>query len=150
MGEESPVNQEFERCLQGGKIASFPKGKELCGKELSIARSDLLDAKAGYDNQRYKWSTIQGYYAMFHAARALVYSRSYREKSHYCLSVSLRALFIEEGKLEAQAGRDFLNAMNLREAADYQAQFSMDGARAVIASAERFIEKAGMILGIQE
>jgi uncharacterized protein (UPF0332 family) len=144
------VNQEFKRCLESGKIVSFPKGKELMRKELSVARSDLLDAKAGYENQRYKWSTVQAYYAMFHAARALIYSQGYREKSHYCLSVALRALFIEENKLDAQAGRDFLNAMNLREAADYEAEFSMEGAQAVIASAERFIEKATAVLAIKE
>jgi uncharacterized protein (UPF0332 family) len=144
------VNQEFKQCLESGKIVSFAKGKELVGKELAVARSDLADAKAGFENQRYKWSTIQAYYAMFHTARALIYSRGYREKSHYCLSVALRALFVEEGKLDAQAGRDFLNAMNLREAADYEAEFSMDGAKAVITSAERFIEKAVTVLGIKE
>ncbi|MBI4286722.1 MAG: hypothetical protein HY670_12610, partial [Chloroflexi bacterium] len=78
-----------------------------------------------------------------------IYSRGYREKSHYCLSIALRTLFIEEGKLEAQAGRDFLNAMNLPEAADYEAEFSMDGAKAVVASAERFIEEAAAILSIK-
>ncbi|MBM4433115.1 MAG: hypothetical protein FJ025_03865, partial [Chloroflexi bacterium] len=70
--------------------------------------------------------------------------------SHYCLLVALRALYVEEGKLDAQTGRDFLNAMNLREAADYEAEFSQSGAKAVIASAEKFIEKATAILGIGE
>jgi hypothetical protein len=42
--------------------------------------------------------------------------------------------------------RDFLNAMNLREAAAYEAEFSQSGARAAIASAARFIEKAAAIL----
>ena len=144
------MTQEFKQCLDNGKIVSFPKGKMLVGKELSVARSDLLDAKAGYENQRYKWSTIQAYYAMFHAARALIYSRGYREKSHFCLSVALRALFIDEGKLDTQTGRDFLNAMSLREAADYEAEFSLEGAKAVIASAEKFIEKATAVLGIKE
>jgi len=144
------VNQEFKQCLESGKIVSFPRGKELVGKEIAVARSDLSDAKAGYENQRYKWSTIQAYYAMFHAARALIYSRGYREKSHYCLAVALRVLFAEEGQIEAKFVRDFLNAMNLREAADYEAEFSMDGAKAVIASAERFVEKAVAVLGIKE
>jgi hypothetical protein len=35
--------------------------------------------------------------------------------------------------------------MNLRQAADYEAEFSRSGAEAVIASAERFIEKAATI-----
>ena len=121
------MNQEFKQCLESKKIVSFTRGKGLVNKELSIARSDLSDAKAGYKNERYKWSNIQGYYAMFHAARALVYSRGYRENSHYCLAVALRALFVDEGKMDAQLVRDFLNAMNLREAADYEADFSVRG-----------------------
>jgi uncharacterized protein (UPF0332 family) len=55
---------------------------------------------------------------------------------------------VEEGKLDAQAARDFLNAMNLREAADYEAEFSESGAYVVIASAEKFIGKAKTILGV--
>jgi len=143
------VNQEFKQCLENGKIISFPKGKDLVAKELSVAQSDLLDAKAGYESQRCKWSTIQAYYAMFHAARALIYARGYREKSHYCLAVALRTLFVEEGELETKFVRDYLNAMNLREAADYEASFSMDGAKAVIVSADKFLKKAAALLAIK-
>jgi len=50
--------------------------------------------------------------------------------------------------MEAQLGRDFLNAMNLREEADYNAEFSQSGAKAVIAAADKFIQKAIDILGI--
>ena len=143
------VNQEFEQCLESRKIVSFARGKKLVKKELLVAKSDLADARAGHGNERYKWSTIQGYYAMFHAARALVYSQDYREKSHYCLAVALKALFVDEGKIDAQLVRDFLNAMNLREAADYEAEFSQSGAKAVIASAEKFIQKAAAILDVK-
>ena len=64
------MNQEFKQCLENKKIVPFARGKRLAKKELSVATSDLSDAKAGHENERYKWSTIQGYYAMFHAARA--------------------------------------------------------------------------------
>jgi uncharacterized protein (UPF0332 family) len=144
------VNREFKQCLENKKIVSFARGKNLVKKELAVAKSDLADAKAGYENGRYKWSTIQAYYAMFHAARALVYSQGYREKSHYCLATALKALFVDEGTMEAQSVRDFLNAMNLREAADYEAEFSQAGAKAFIASAEKFIEKAAAVLVISE
>jgi len=142
------VNREFKQCLENKKIVRFARGKNLVEKELSVARNDLADAKAGYENERYKWSTIQAYYAMFHAARALIYSQGYREKSHYCLAMALRTLFVDESRMDAQSARDFLNAMNLREAADYEAEFSQSGAKAVIASAERFIGKAVAILGL--
>ena len=144
------MKQEFKQCLESKKIIPFARGRELIEKEISVAQSDLSDAKAGFDNQRYKWSTIQAYYAMFHAARALIYSQGYREKSHYCLAVALRVLFVDEGKMDAQTVRDFFNAMSLREAADYEAEFSQSGAKAVIASAGRFIEKAMAILNVEE
>lgn len=144
------MNQEFKQCLETKKIIPFARGKSLVKKELSIAASDLSDAKAGYENKRYKWSTIQAYYAMFHAARALIYSSGYREKSHYCLAIALKALFVDEDTMDVKLARDFLNAMNLREAADYEAEFSQSGAKAVIASAEKFITKATAILSTRE
>jgi len=144
------VNQEFKQCLENKKVIPFARGKNLVKKEISVAKSDLSDAKAGYENERYKWTTIQAYYAMFHAARALIYSQGYREKSHYCLAVALRVLFVDEGTMDAQLVRDFINAMNLRESADYEAEFSQSGAKAAIVSAEKFIEKAIAILGIDE
>ena len=144
------MNPEFKQCLENKKIIPFAKGKKLVKKEISVARSDLFDAKAGYENERYKWSTIQAYYAMFHAARALIFSEGYREKSHYCLAVALRTLLVDNGKMDAQSVRDFLNAMNLREAADYEFDFSQAGAKAVIASADKFIEQAIAIMGISE
>jgi len=144
------VNREFKQCLDNKKIIPFERGKKLIRKELAIARDDLSDAKDGFNNKRYKWSTIQAYYAMFHSARALVYSQGYREKSHYCLAIALRALFLDEDKLDTQSLRDFINCMNLRESADYEAEFSEAGAKAVIVAAEKFGEKAVAILNATE
>lgn len=144
------MNQEFKQCIENKKIIPFATGKKLVNKEITVAQSDLSEAKAGYENERYKWSTVQAYYAMFHAARALVYSKDYREKSHYCLVIALRALFVDEGKMDAQSVRDLLNAMNLRESADYDAEFSQSGAKAVIESADKFIQKTIEILSISE
>ena len=44
------------------------------------------------------------------------------------------------------AQSDLLNAMNLRESADYDAEFSQSGAKSVIESADKFIQKAIEIL----
>lgn len=146
-GKVALMNPEFNKFLESGKIIVFPRGKDLVKKEIAVAQSDLDDASIGFETERYKWSTIQGYYAMFHAARALLYSRNYREKSHYALAVGLKALFVEEKLLDIRYIRNLLNAMNLREAADYEADFSREGADAVIKSAEEFIREASSILG---
>lgn len=68
------MNPEFKACLERGKITIFPIGKDLVAKELRTAQEDLKDGKFGLAHGRCKWSTIQGYYSMFHASRALLYS----------------------------------------------------------------------------
>ena len=90
------MNSEFDDCLRRKRIREFSRGKTLVGKELHMAESDLTDAKKSFDQQSYKWATIQSYYSMFHSARALLYAKNYREKSHYCLIISLRALYVEQ------------------------------------------------------
>lgn len=144
------MNQEFKQYIKNKKIIPFPGGKALVQRELEIARGDLSDSITGFQNELYKWSTIQAYYAMRHAAKALIYSRGYRGKGHYCLAVALKALYIDTNIMEINIVRDFVNAMNLREVAEYEAEFSMLGAKAVINAAERLIEQAGKILNIAE
>ena len=140
------MNQEFKQYIKNKKIIPFPGGKALVRRELDIARGDLSDAITGFQNELYKWSTIQAYYAMRHAAKALIYSRGYRGRGHYSLVVALKALYVDTNIMEINIVRDFINAMNLREVAEYEAEFSLLGAKAVISAAERLIEQAGEIL----
>lgn len=144
------MNQEFKQYIKNKKIIPFPGGKALVRRELDIARGDLSDAITGFQNELYKWSTIQAYYAMRHAAKALIYSRGYRGRGHYSLIVALKALYVDSNIMEINIVRDFINAMNLREVAEYEAEFSMLGAKAVISASERLIEQAGEILHMTE
>lgn len=89
----------FEQCLARGKIKEFSQEKALVQKELQTAEKDLLDGREGFERGKYKWTTIQSYYVMFHSARALLYNKNYRERSHYCLIVALRHLYVSTGKL---------------------------------------------------
>lgn len=76
-----------------------------------------------------KWAIIQGYYAQFHALRALVFSGGYREKSHSCLRYAVEALYVDEGLLLASVLEDFNFAMRMREGADYGCVYSEADAR---------------------
>lgn len=137
---------EFERCLDKRWIVKMPDARYLVTKELEAARDDLAEAEAGYTRASYKWSTIQSYYAMFHAARALLYSREYREKSHYCLSVAMRHLFVGAGVLDGKLIDDLDDARALREEADYRTEFSSAGARHNLEAARRLVSRAGELL----
>lgn len=141
------MNPEFEKCLKRGKVRVFSRGKALVDKELSTARSDLGEAQESLGRAKYKWSTIQSYYySMFHSARALIYDKNYRERSHYCLIVALRALYVETKQLSFSLIEALHKAKTLREQADYYGEFSKATAYSLLGSAKEFLNEAGKIL----
>ncbi len=142
------MNPEFEKCLKKRKLREFSRGKYLVEKEYNIGLKDLEDAKDSFKRKKFKWATIQAYYAMFHFARALIYAENYREKSHYCLMVALRALYVEKGKLDLNLVESFQRAKTLRENADYYDEWSETGAEELLKSAEKFSVKVKEILEI--
>lgn len=145
MGER--INDiEFEKCLNSGKIRPFARGKLLSHKELETAKTDLEDAKISLNAGRFKWSTIQAYYSMFHSARALLYFKGYRERSHFCLVVGIRALYISQRLLDNKLVESLQLGKKLRENADYYNEFSKDGANALIRSADEFLKTAKNII----
>jgi len=118
----------------------------MISKELEGAHYDLNHAKSSLEREDYKWATVQGYYSMFHAARALLYTSGYREKSHRALVTALNELYVKTGGLESDHFEDLRHAMDLREEADYSMTFSETGARELTRYAETFLRRVKEIL----
>lgn len=137
---------DFQKCLENKKIKPFPKGKILVPKELEIAKDDWNIAKESLNKKNYKWSTIQSYYSMFHAARALLYNQGYRERSHYCLVVGIRELYVNKNLLNHSLLEALQLGKTLRENADYYADFSQTGAKDMLDKAKEFLKKTEKIL----
>ena len=140
------MNRDFKQALDKRRILPFSDGKKLIHKELEASQQDLEEAKDRLSHNRFKYTTITAYYSMFHAARALLYNKEYREKSHHFLSIAIDALYVDEGEMKPRLARAFKNAMILREEADYHGEFSREGAEIAIQSAEEFLELARKIL----
>jgi uncharacterized protein (UPF0332 family) len=138
---------EIKRFIEERKLIRIKVDRKLILKEINGAISDLEEAKDSLSRKKFKWATIQGYYSMFHAARALLYSKGFREKSHYALLIALRGLF--SNQLEIEQIRNFEEAMSLREEADYGLIFSEEGATSIIRNAQKFLSKAKEILQIE-
>jgi len=142
------VSFKFNRLLKERKLVRIKPDRKLVLKEIKGAEADLETAKRSFRDENFKWATIQGYYSMFHSARALLYSKGFREKSHYALLVATRELFRNE--INPSSIQDFEDAMDLREAADYGLTFSEEGARDVIENAEGFLSNAKDVLNIKQ
>lgn len=136
----------FEKCLKNGKIKEFSRGKSLVDKEVNSAESDLKWAKESLKDENYKWATIQTYYSMFHSARALLYKKGYREKSHSCLIESVRVLYVEKGELKSIHVETMQRAKVLREGADYYSEFRKESAEDLVDGAMEFLNDVKNII----
>jgi len=143
------MSLEFQKAMEKKRILPFAQGKRQVKKEIEEAENDLAEAINRFGDKKYKYATITGYYSIFHSARALVYSRQYREKSHYYLLVALNDLFVKGGLLSSDLAAEFHDAMVLREDADYHGNFTEEGAGSVLKAAKEFLLTAKSILKIK-
>jgi len=79
---------------------------------------------------------------MFHSARALLFAKNYREHSHYCLIVAMRALYVETRLLPGSLIEALGKGKRLREDADYYDRWSEEGASFALKAAGDFLKKA--------
>ena len=69
------INAEIARLLSERKLMKAQIGREMVLKEIEAAQTDLQEAQDSLQDDKFKWATIQGYYSMFHSARALLFSK---------------------------------------------------------------------------
>ena len=141
------LSPALQKLFEERKLTRIRPDRKLVLKEIAASKADLKDAKESLRLKKFKWATIQGYYAMFHSARSLLFEKSYREKSHYALLVGIREIYVSE--IERSLIQEFEHGMYLRQEADYGLKFSESGAQTVIETAEKLLERAKAILKIK-
>ena len=136
----------IEDLINKGKIKKVRFSEEMYKKELRVGERDLESAKESFENENYKWATIQAYYAIFHAVRSLAYKEGYREESHTALKNLFKELYIKTNKLPLNIYNSLENGMNLREMAEYKETYSRSGAENIIISVSKSIEDIKRII----
>ncbi len=144
------MDYRFKKCLEKGKIIRIQIDERRIKKELDSALYDLRKARDSLEDKDFKWAIIKAYYSFFHLGKALLLSRGYREKTHFCLMIGLKELLVDKGELENTHLKNFEDAMNLREEADYDFKFSEEGAKETLRNAKNFLNKAKEILGVMK
>ena len=129
---------DFEKCVRDKKLIEIEPSREMIDKEMKDAEFDLSRARNSFEEQDYKWTMVQAYYSMFHASKALVLLKGYREKSHYCLIIALKELYVRSGVLDADLVDDFEINMELRHQADYGLDYDEESAALSLEKAEHF------------
>ena len=132
---------EFERCIKKRFLIKIKSSEEMIEKEITNSEYDLNRSKDSIKNKDFKWAAVQAYYSMFHAAKALVLKKNFREKSHYCLLIALKELYVKKDLLNKDMIDNFEICMNLRHDADYGLIYDKESAETAINYAESFFNK---------
>jgi uncharacterized protein (UPF0332 family) len=90
----------------------------------------------------------RAYYAVFHAARALLFSAGIESRSHRGTVALVGDHFVKPGRLSPEMGRLLSRMQRDREDADYLtgAIFTNAEASGMIADAERFLDQVRRLL----
>ncbi len=130
------MSYKFTNCLNTRGLRPFTADVSMVRKELLESGKDLESARKSLLEQDYKWAIIKAYYSMFHAARSLILSEGYIEKSHDCLIVAVEELFTSRGLLPSSVVTDLRNAKSARESADYGLTYGKASAEGTVRDAE--------------
>ena len=132
---------DFERCIKERRLTKIKPSNEMIQKEVESAEYDLERARNSLGEDDFKWAAVQSYYSMFHAAKSLVLKRGYREKSHFCLIVALRELYVKEDRLNTETVENLELCMSLRHEADYGLTYHQESAETALKYAEEFLKE---------
>jgi len=116
---------EFEKCLNERKIVKMNASKEVIYKEFENAMYDLARSKESLTKGDFKWASIQAYYSMFHCIKALIFKKGYREKSHYCLLVAFKELYVKTGEMDKEFADNFDVVLSTQQALAGQVNLSV-------------------------
>ena len=137
---------EFERCLKERRLIKINATNEMIQKEISTAEYDLNSSKDSAKDEDYKWAAVQAYYSMFHAAKALVLKKGFREKSPYCRLIALKHLYVNQGLMNQEMIDNFELCMHLRHDADYGLIYDQESAKSAIKYTKIFLKETLKIL----
>jgi uncharacterized protein (UPF0332 family) len=74
------LSAELTRLLRQRKLLRIRADRKMALKEMEAASYDLTRARRSLDDEDAKWAIVKAYYAMFHAARALLFSMGFQGK----------------------------------------------------------------------
>ena len=122
--------------------------KEKAEKHFEKAKKKLEAAKLLLEKEFFDDSVSRAYYAMYHAAKAVLILKNIDPQKHAGVVSMFGLHFVNEGLIERYLGSALAYAKETREIGDYEEfmETSKDTAEAVIDDAENFLEKVGALL----
>ena len=117
--------------------------RDLSAYRLQKAQDDLETAESNLDGNKLSQSINRSYYAMFHAARALLALDTIDSKKHSGVISFFNRYYIKTGKIEREYSRILSEAFDIRNDSDYDDFYfaSKEDAQNQLENAKRFLKR---------
>lgn len=137
---------KIEALIEKGLLIKSKSNAQEIEGSMALAERFLEKAKGNSRIEYYDVAFSLAYQSMFHTARALLFRKNLKERSHYALIAALKELYPNELKI-----MEILETMNGYRITRHGIQYSGIGcskedAVEAIKDAEKFIEAADQIL----
>ncbi|MCX7794247.1 MAG: HEPN domain-containing protein [Thermodesulfovibrionales bacterium] len=118
--------------------------RELIKGYLEKAEKKLAVAKKLFLSEDYEDAVSRAYYAVYHAAQALLLSEGQRAETHKGVVTLFGLLFVKTGKFDRNLGKYLANLKDDRESGDYEvfSYTDRETAETAIAEATEFLRKS--------
>lgn len=118
--------------------------KNYAKASLERAEKALKSAKLLQENGELEDAASRAYYAMFHTARAILFSKGISAKTHRGTISLFGEKIVKQGILTEEYADMLRKAFDLRQKSDYElyTQLNAEAVKEAIRNAEKFIKKA--------
>ncbi|MFH1916815.1 MAG: HEPN domain-containing protein [Nanoarchaeota archaeon] len=127
---------DVNECLEKGLLKKETPDKRKADKSIEVAVYKLERARKLLELGMFEETILNGYAALFHAGRAILFRDGIREKSHYALFVYLKEKYSD--KLE----RRFLNELNSYRLERHDISYGLEKPQIGKEEAEHIVEAA--------
>lgn len=127
---------------------TIPSNEEIKA-ELTAAKEALDDAESNMSENRFRTAISRAYYAIFHAARAVVWTRGLAPKTHKGLARQFGQYVVRARLTDKRFNKILKDAADERELADYNAMtgsFEKEDVVSLVSEAREFVEEMGKVL----
>ena len=125
--------------------------KKILEQELKLAEEMLVDAKILFAQDRTRSAVNRAYYAIFHAANALLLKHNIKTKKHAGAISMFGSEIVKPGLVDKKFWKYFNRAYNLRQTSDYDSSESIvmeEESEETVKNAEEFVNEMKRIVGV--
>ncbi|MFA5049741.1 MAG: HEPN domain-containing protein [Candidatus Micrarchaeia archaeon] len=136
----------YDECFESGQLRKGYVGREELLNQIKIAESYLKKAKIVFSTEIYDISFLTAYISIFHSARALLYKKGCKERSHFCMFEFIKNEYLDNKVIVrfAEIGQHYRQT---RSMVQYEGSVCSKGiATEAINDAERFLDEVKKII----